>query len=279
MAIDILSIQEQEIVDGHPQMIGTPHWTACKHELQVWFLSQSLINIGRWNANLNNMKNSCQWNGWAENNSDQELADLQSAIRQVSSETGVDARYILAIIIQESKGCVRVKTTENGVRNPGLMQDHDGSATCNDNGVVRNPCPKDQITQMIRDGTAGTTQGDGLVQVLRQSNGNYYKAARRYNSGSIDSSGLLERGGSVHCYSSDIANRLTGWVDAHSTCNFVSSPPSTGGCSQSYIVQSGDTCDKVATQFGTTFKHLRELNQQLNADCTNLQLGVAYCVA
>jgi len=43
------------------------------------------------------------------------------------------------------------------------MQDHNGAGTCNDNGWVQNPCPTGVITQMIREGTAGTNDGDGLA--------------------------------------------------------------------------------------------------------------------
>lgn len=46
----------------------------------------------------------------------------------------------------------------------------------------------------------------------------YYRAARFYNSGEIDSSGDLGKGSATHCYSSDLANRLTGWTDAASAC-------------------------------------------------------------
>jgi len=109
---------------------------------------------------------------------------------------------------------VRVPTTNYGVRNPGLMQDHDGGATCNDNGYVQTPCPSDVILQMVRDGTAGTDAGDGLANCLNGAanwnpNGgddaDFYRAARIYNSGSIADSGNLEEGIATHCYSSDIA--------------------------------------------------------------------------
>ncbi|TQS32316.1 hypothetical protein Golomagni_07371, partial [Golovinomyces magnicellulatus] len=104
-----------------------------------------------WSANVPLMQKSCGWNNWGADNSDSEIADIGSAIQQVSGETGVDARFILAIVMQESKGCVRVPTTNNGVVNPGLMQSHNGSGSC----AGQNPCPKDTIVQMIRDGTAG----------------------------------------------------------------------------------------------------------------------------
>ena len=108
--------------------------------------------------------------------------------------------------MQESKGCVRVPTTlspaPDFVRNPGMMQDHNGGATCNENGQVMTPCPTAIILQMIRDGTAGTNDGDGLAQSINEAGVSdtsaYYKAARLYNSGSIDPSGDL--GGGVACH-------------------------------------------------------------------------------
>jgi LysM repeat protein len=153
------------------------------------------------------------------------MTDLYESIRTVSGETGVDARFILAVALQESIACVRAPTTANGVRNPGIMQDHNGEATCNEGGVVLNPCPKEKIYQMIKDGVAGTPYGDGLKQTLAQGGGNWFAAARIYNSGSIDPSGRLEAGGATHCYSSDIANRLIGWRSSQKTCTYDGAPP------------------------------------------------------
>jgi hypothetical protein len=156
-------------------------------------------------------------------NSIQETEDIGTGIKQVATESGVDSRFILAILLQESNGCVRAPTTNYGVRNPGLMQDHDGSATCNDKGVIQNPCPANTIIQMIRDGVAGTPAGDGLVQTMKQASGSgtskYYVSARIYNSGSLAASGDLGAGVATHCYVSDIANRLTGWVYAKKACS------------------------------------------------------------
>ena len=105
-----------------------------------------------------------------------------------------------------------------------MMQDHNGTASCNKgNGVeVQDPCPMDTIKRMVEDGTGGTDWGDGLAQCLNSADADdvsaFYKAARIYNSGSIDKSGMLEDGIATHCYSSDIANRLTGWVRAEHEC-------------------------------------------------------------
>jgi len=155
-------------------------------------------------------------------NSDQENADIKSAIASVAQASKVDHRFILAIMMQESKGCVRVHTTNYGVRNPGLMQDHDGQSTCNDNNQVKTPCPKDQITGMISEGTGGTAAGPGLAQLINAAGGSdastFYKAARAYNSGSVDASGDLGQGIATHCYASDVANRLMGWVQAPTGC-------------------------------------------------------------
>lgn len=159
------------------------------------------------------------------NDDGSEVGSIYNAIQQVAEETKVDHRFILAIILQESGGCVRVPTSNYGVRNPGLMQDHNGDATCNSDitGVVQNPCPQDAITRMVREGSAGTNDGDGLAQCIDESRKDdvtaFYIAARLYNSGSVDSSGDLCKGIATHCYSSDIANRLTGWVQAPHGCS------------------------------------------------------------
>ncbi|KAL8968077.1 MAG: hypothetical protein Q9197_005070 [Variospora fuerteventurae] len=177
-------------------------------------------------ANIALISNSCAIYRAAPNNPD-EIAGLHNATLSVSAETNIDARFILAVIMQESNGCVRVPTSFYSVRNPGLMQSHNGPATCNENGTPAYPCPYITIEEMIREGTAGTPweTGLGLVEALKQANGSvddvgrYYRAARIYNSGSVDASGNLEAGVATHCYASDVANRLTGWVLAEDGCD------------------------------------------------------------
>ncbi|KAK9445020.1 glycoside hydrolase [Metarhizium brunneum] len=159
------------------------------------------------------MFNSCGWNGWGPNNSGPEVGAIWDGIQKAAGASGVDHRFILAVVMQESSGCVRVPTTNYGVRNPGLMQDHDGAASCNDGGKVCNPCPSDTIYKMISEGTAGTDDGDGLANCINGAGGGdvaaFYRAARIYNSG-------------------DISNRLTGWVGAASECTCDSDPGSCG---------------------------------------------------
>ncbi|KAF1825955.1 uncharacterized protein K489DRAFT_312369, partial [Dissoconium aciculare CBS 342.82] len=182
-----------------------------------------------WQANLPNMEASCaQW-GVADN-TPEENADLKSAIEATSAKTGIDSRFLLAIVMQESTGCVRVITTQYSVYNPGLMQSHNGTGSCNTNsanlalpgvigdGQVKIPCPAEDIRQMIEDGVMGTASGDGLVQIMQKQgkddHSRWYRAARMYNGGSIDPTGDLDAGCCTLSYASDIANRLTGWVNA-----------------------------------------------------------------
>ena len=157
---------------------------------------------------------------------DQEIEAMRDAISLISGLTGIDERFILAMILQESAGCIRVWTTKYAHSNPRLMQSYNGTGTCNSNvaeggaitipGVITTPCPEDTIRQMVLDGTNGTVWGDGLVQDL-QAQGDpgpqgYYRAAKIYNGGPTELSGVLEDGCCTESYVSDVANRLTGWA-------------------------------------------------------------------
>ncbi|OCT53794.1 putative exo-beta- -glucanase protein [Cladophialophora carrionii] len=187
-----------------------------------------------WVANQNIISRSCNRLYDVPNMTFLEIQDLYDSIKLVSQQTRVDHRFILAAVLQETKGCVRAKTSvspDGTVRNPGILQSFRGNHTCNDDGKVQNPCPKAQILGMLQDGVAGTADGghgyaldinaqatvDGVEYAQA-----YYRAARLYNSGAIDPSGDLEKGSATHCYASDIANRLTGWTDAPSACTFDS---------------------------------------------------------
>lgn len=187
----------------------------------------------------------CDQYGVADDSTD-EIDDIKTAIEAIAAETYVDHRFILAVIMQESTGCVRAPSSIGSVTNPGLMQDHDGASTCNDGTTTQNPCPESEIEGMISEGSksthssihipsfymeiltmifalaAGTETGDGLANCLNEANATgaeaFYRAARIYNSGSVDASGDLGVGVGTPCYASDIANRLTGWVSAASSC-------------------------------------------------------------
>jgi hypothetical protein len=126
----------------------------------------------------------------------------------------VPTEYILAIVMQESKGCVRANTSLADAHNPGLMQGA-GTASCHPlNGGPIKPCPKEEIVAMIHDGTAGEGLRMSLNEALTNMTGSgitddskYYKAARRYNSGS-EVTDLNLGFSATPCYASDIANRL-----------------------------------------------------------------------
>lgn len=175
-----------------------------------------------WNFNLPIMSQSCSaWN--VPNNSDDENNAIKDAINQVSAASGVDPRFILAIIMQESNGCVRVITTVWSFANPGLMQTNQGKGSCNEGGNVQTPCPSSEILQMVQDGTLGTATGDGLKQTISESGASdvsmYYKGARIYNGGlggwvKTD----LGQGCCTKCYASDVANRLRGWHSGPTGC-------------------------------------------------------------
>ena len=184
----------------------------------------AILTATRFNSSRWFMERSCKQFDVKLNSAD-EIEHIYSSIQSVANATFVDHRFILAVIMQESGGCVRAPTSNFGVPNPGLMQDHNGTASCND-GELLEPCPKEVIQKMIQHGTGGTPWGDGLAQCLNRAakNGNsdvsaFYKATRMYNSGSIDPSGDLGRGVATHCYASDIANRLTGWVKSDRHCD------------------------------------------------------------
>ena len=87
---------------------------------------------------------TCHSSWQVANNSPDETQAVFNAIE--AHHGTVDPRFVLAIVIQESSGCVRVITTNNGVRNPGLMQGSDGTHSCNDGGVVQNPCPVAEVS-------------------------------------------------------------------------------------------------------------------------------------
>ncbi|KAK5175674.1 uncharacterized protein LTR77_000813 [Saxophila tyrrhenica] len=182
-------------------------------------------------SNTPSMKIACDTWG-VPNDSPREIASLRSAILSVANLTSIDARFILAIIMQESSGCVRVITTAWSHTNPGLMQSFNGTGTCNLNsaninipgvdasGKIWTPCPAERIEQQVLDGTNGTIWGPGLRQDFEIANANatdeaqaYYRTARIYNGGRFVASDLSQPCCTTS-YVSDIANRLMGWVHA-----------------------------------------------------------------
>lgn len=183
-----------------------------------------------WTINHHLIERSCDEKYKVPNNSPTEMQDLKDAINQVAHESRVDHRFILAMVLQESGGCVRAESLlhNDGSTNSGMLQALSGGYTCNEKGHLKNPCGKEWIVGQIRDGIEGTTKGHGIAEDINEQasfvNGNvaqaYYRAARLYDSGSIDGSNALEKAKvGEKCYASDVANLLMGWVDAAYTCD------------------------------------------------------------
>jgi hypothetical protein len=167
-----------------------------------------------WEKNLPVIKQSCTSLHNPPDNTDAENNDLHDAIQSVASSANIDPRFVLAVMMQESSGCVRVHTTTGSRPNPGLMQS-DGQATCN-SGTPMTPCPQPMIQNMIDDGV-NADGGLKLTYAKATGPGNaqkYYQAAYLYNSGInlTPNTKNLAANAATACYASDIANRLTGFV-------------------------------------------------------------------
>ncbi|KAJ5114343.1 hypothetical protein NUU61_000102 [Penicillium alfredii] len=180
-----------------------------------------------WIANSQNI-GKCDASWGVEDNTPEETSDMKEAIEEVTKDSPFKGypEFIFAIMMQETKGCVRVKTTvapDGSVSNPGLMQSHNGKFNCYENGKGVKPCKKERIVGMIRDGVTGS---GGLSDALQENGGKIdaetlYKVARTYNSGSVAPSKNLGDGqGATACYATDIANRLTDkWSNGPSGCD------------------------------------------------------------
>lgn len=154
-----------------------------------------------------------------------EATAIHDAIVAVAQKSKVDARVILAVVIQETTGNVRAPCTNNGVQNCGLMQSYNPADTAYD--------PKNMqasITQMVVDGTQGTAAGPGLVQLFNgqgvKTMGSVWTVLRAYNSGCVNFKDLSDGTTATASYVSDVANRLLGWNgygDGGGKCGFLRS--------------------------------------------------------
>jgi len=129
---------------------------------------------------------------------------LRNAITSAEVEqTGVDLRFIIAIIMQESHGDIRVASTPGGDGNNdnGPMQAEE-SASANGMGDVS----QELVTSMILAGT------NHFLGNLQQRGGNVFEAFRLYNSGFVNSDDLNDGGkDATDNYVNDVANRLHGF--------------------------------------------------------------------
>ncbi|KAF2501149.1 hypothetical protein BU16DRAFT_522158 [Lophium mytilinum] len=156
-----------------------------------------------------------------------EYLDLIPTIREkielVSADSQVDARLILAVIMEESTGNLNVPCTQGSMTNCGLMQAAGGSVSFNPKD------PENSIEQMIRDGVQGVGAAPGLAGYLNGVSwinngqfGNPYLAAHIYNAGCAsggDNLAVVEGSGpKSKVYASDISSRLTGWNGERAGC-------------------------------------------------------------
>lgn len=76
-----------------------------------------------WKANQPTMLKACGWLKMGGETTQKETEYIYNAIQDRANASLVDHRFILAIIMQESHGCVHIHhtTSSSGVTNPGLM--------------------------------------------------------------------------------------------------------------------------------------------------------------
>lgn len=156
---------------------------------------------------------------------------LRAKILQIARETTVDARLILAMILQESSGNLAVPCTGAAYANCGIMQAAPGSVPFDPADTAAS------IDRMIRNGLLGTpgewpTGGPGYAWLLDGAEGaawygiggggRPYRSLRAYNSGKVVDLGNLDAtgGAGTVSYVNDVANRLMGWDGSDRGCGY-----------------------------------------------------------
>jgi len=100
---------------------GWPKQSEWKSFEDAWYVSSEQVypfysRISR-ASNQDTIKTSCENHGWGDNNSDAETQAVKDSIESESVASGVPKELILAIMMQESKGCVRAPTTASDAPN------------------------------------------------------------------------------------------------------------------------------------------------------------------
>ncbi|RDW68879.1 uncharacterized protein DSM5745_08639 [Aspergillus mulundensis] len=67
-------------------------------------------------------------------------------------------------------------------------------------------------------------------------------------------------------------------TSAYATAPAPTTSGTTANCYEWYVVQSGDTCNRIAMSYSITIDDIRRWNPSVRADCSNLRSGRAYCV-
>jgi hypothetical protein len=132
---------------------------------------------------------------------------IKTAIDIASQQTGVDPRLILSIIMQESHGEVRVRSTQapdGSSTSGGLMQ----CGNCHSVADISlgQPVPQERVNKMVIDGARWF--GDNINNVPER---NPFSALREYNSGRFNPADLNDPIFATRDYVWEAANRLRGW--------------------------------------------------------------------
>lgn len=175
-----------------------------------------------------------------ESNNDTDINNLRDMIMEVSHDKMVDATFILAIVLQESQGCVRRPnaTSKEGLSTLNGVLLGKGTAKCE--GLAA--CQRSTIREMLENGGSGVPESDlrSLVAAIEKNTDhnpqhslNYYRAAYVYSTAVANIPARFEDAIPRHCYVSDVANRLVGWVGHNSTgyCDDSGSSGATGSTS------------------------------------------------
>lgn len=85
---------------GNPTVSNT--YTYYRGPASSFPAESTWISFDRlWTENMEIIRNSCVWNGWAINNEERYINWMKGSIWSVAEKSGVDQRVILATIIQE----------------------------------------------------------------------------------------------------------------------------------------------------------------------------------
>lgn len=160
-----------------------------------------------------------------------EVRDLKDAIYQAAFLANMYASAILALILQETGGCVRVPKTSDGLLEGVLRTRVEGGGyNCDRDTLFEGQdCSYDNMKHMVyrglfepdvgfriavEKGAALHPHDDYEVRYywgvrIRKSQGNFHRALpmEKYPEGNP-------------CYVSDFANRMVGWVGSESPCKF-----------------------------------------------------------
>lgn len=165
------------------------------------------------------------------NGGNQFNVELRNAINAEAEKTRIDARIILALVMQESTGQINAPCT-NGGADCGLLQIRGGLSFA----------AGASIALMLEQGIEGIPgwpgylnyfNGDTLVNVANGGvfwKGNPFAAARLYNKGYLvdENLTLMNGGESPSTYAHDIAARLFGWNGRVEGCNASKTCPGLG---------------------------------------------------